>query len=53
MFNWNLLWIKCFGVTEFLGINLGFWAALFVIGFVVVAMNLVFWTRPHFPTSRS
>lgn len=53
MLNWNLLWLKWFGVTELWGINVGFWAALFAIGFVVIAMNLVFWTRPRFPASRS
>ena len=53
MLNWNLLWLKWFGVTELWGINVGFWAALFAIGFVVIAMNLVLWTRPRFPASRS
>ena len=47
MLNWNLIWMQLFGTTELFGINLGFWAALFVIGIVVIAMNLIFWTRPR------
>lgn len=47
MLNWNLIWMQLFGTTELFGINLGFWAALFLIGIVVIAMNLIFWTRPR------
>lgn len=40
---WRALWLRLFGVTEFHGLNMGFWVALGVILLLVVAMNVVFW----------
>lgn len=42
--NWAQIWIDVFGVTEWLGLNMGFWVALAAIALVVVAMNVVFWS---------
>lgn len=42
--NWKELWIHLFGTTEFLGINIGFWAALALIILIVIAMNVIFWS---------
>ena len=41
--NWNTLWLNLFGTTSFLGINMGFWAAMAAVCLIVIAMNAVFW----------
>ncbi len=41
--NWIALWIKLFGATEFLGINMGFWVSMAVVAIIVIVMNVVFW----------
>lgn len=43
--NWTALWMTLFGTAQWLGIDLGFWAAMAVTGLVVIGMNLIFWTR--------
>ncbi|MDD4849175.1 MAG: hypothetical protein PHO10_00595 [Gemmiger sp.] len=40
---WTNIWLRLFGTTTLLGINLGFWAAMAVCVLVVVVMNAVFW----------
>lgn len=42
--NWTKIWMDLFGTTSFLGINLGFWAAMGVVVLIVVLMNVVFWS---------
>lgn len=37
------IWLELFGTTQWLGIDMGFWAAMFVCVFVVILMNVVFW----------
>ena len=41
--NWTAIWLKLFGTTSFLGIDMGFWTAMGVILLIVVLMNAVFW----------
>ena len=41
--NWNGIWMKLFGTTEWLGLNMGFWASMAVVVLIVIIMNLVFW----------
>lgn len=41
--NWNTLWLNLFGTTSFLGINMGFWAAMAAVCLIVIVMNAVFW----------
>ncbi|MEG0857346.1 MAG: hypothetical protein RSG52_12805 [Terrisporobacter sp.] len=41
--NWKGLWLKTFGVTDWLGINIGFWIGIVICVIVVVGMNLIFW----------
>ena len=41
--NWIALWIKLFGATEFLGLNMGFWVSMAVVAIIVIVMNVVFW----------
>lgn len=41
--NWISLWMKMFGCTEWLGLNMGFWVSMAVVLLIVVIMNVVFW----------
>ena len=41
--NWNEIWMKLFGTTEWLGLNMGFWVSMAVVVLIVIIMNLVFW----------
>ncbi|MDD2959788.1 MAG: hypothetical protein PHE06_10880 [Lachnospiraceae bacterium] len=41
--NWNAVWIKLFGTTQFLGLNMGFWVAIAAVALIVILMNIVFW----------
>lgn len=43
MMNWTNLWLKLFGTTELLGLNMGFWVAMAAVVVVVLLMNVVFW----------
>lgn len=38
------LWLNFFGRTEFLGINIGFWAAMSAVLLIEIAMNVIFWS---------
>ena len=40
---WSELWMKLFGCTSFLGIDMGFWVALSAVLLIVIVMNTVFW----------
>ena len=42
--NWVNLWMKLFGRTEFLGVNMGFWVSMAVVVLIVILMNVVFWS---------
>ena len=42
--NWVNLWMKLFGRTEFLGLNMGFWVSMAVVVLIVILMNVVFWS---------
>lgn len=37
------IWMKLFGATEFLGLNMGFWVSMIVVAVIVILMNAVFW----------
>lgn len=41
--NLNDIWKYFFGTTQWLGIDIGFWAAMLVCAVVVILMNIVFW----------
>lgn len=40
---WSKLWMKLFGYTSFLEIDMGFWVALSAVLLIVILMNVVFW----------
>lgn len=40
---WSKLWMDLFGRTSFLGIDMGFWAAMSVVLLIVIVINAVFW----------
>ncbi len=42
--NWTNLWLKLFGTTQLLGLNIGFWAAMVMVCVIVVLMNVAFWS---------
>lgn len=42
--NWNALWLKFFGSTEWLGLDYGFWISMLVVSVIVVVMNVAFWS---------
>ncbi|MCD7773386.1 MAG: hypothetical protein LUH08_04955 [Ruminococcus sp.] len=41
--NWTDIWMKLFGTTEFLGLNMGFWVSIAIVTLIVVAMNIILW----------
>lgn len=41
--NWTNIWMSVFGMTEWLGLNMGFWVSMAVVALIVVLMNVVFW----------
>ena len=41
--NWTTIWQQLFGATEWLGVNMGFWVAITVIGLFMVGLNLICW----------
>ncbi|HMM06921.1 MAG TPA: conjugal transfer protein [Clostridiales bacterium] len=41
--NLTNIWLKLFGTTQWFGIDMGFWVAMFVCVIIVVVMNVVFW----------
>ena len=45
--DWKELWLSLWGITEFLGVDMGFWMAMAMIVLIVIVMNLVAWSlRP-------
>ena len=38
--NWTAVWIRLFGRTSLLGIDMGFWAAMTLVLLIVVLMNV-------------
>lgn len=47
--NWTQIWVDLFGTSEWLGLNMGFWAANGVVLIIVVIMNVVFWSMKPLP----
>ncbi len=41
--NWTDIWMKVFGTTEFLELNMGFCVSMIVVAMIVILMNVVFW----------
>ena len=42
--NWTLIWMKIFGTTQWMGIDMGFWVSMGISALVAVLMNIVFWS---------
>ena len=38
--NWTNLWIKLFGTTKFMGLDMGFWVSIAVVIVVVILIHL-------------
>jgi uncharacterized membrane protein len=43
MINWANIWLKLFGTTQWMGIDIGFWVSMLLCALIVVVMNVVFW----------
>jgi ribose/xylose/arabinose/galactoside ABC-type transport system permease subunit len=43
MINWANIWLKLFGTTQWMGIDIGFWVSILLCALIVVVMNVVFW----------
>ncbi len=41
--NWANIWLKLFGTTQWLGIDMGFWVSMSLCALIVIVMNVVFW----------
>ncbi len=50
--NWIALWMKIFGTTEFLGLNMGFWVSMAVVALIVIIMNVIFWSMKPLNTAK-
>lgn len=51
--HWTTIWIDLFGTTTFLGVDMGFWAAMAAVCLIVILMNGVFWgMKPKKPDRR-
>ncbi len=42
--NWMDLWMRLFGRGTLLGLDMGFWVSMAVVLFIVIVMNVVFWS---------
>ena len=46
--NWAKLWMKLFGTTTWLNINLGFWVSMGASALVAILMIIVSWSvKPY------
>ncbi|MGL6217354.1 MAG: hypothetical protein ACRC36_04920 [Lacrimispora sphenoides] len=43
MINWANIWLKLFGTTQWMSIDIGFWVSMLLCALNVVVMNVVFW----------
>lgn len=50
--HWTTIWIDLFGTTTFLGVDMGFWAAMAAVCLIVILMNGVFWGMKPKKTDR-
>lgn len=41
--NCHDIWMRLFGTTQWLGLDVGFWVSLAVVALFVVIMNVVVW----------
>ena len=42
------LWLKLFGTTTFLSLDIGFWVSMGISLLVAILMNIVFWSmKPY------
>ena len=43
MINWIALWMKLFGTTTWLHVNIGFWVSMGISALVAITMVIIFW----------
>lgn len=44
--DWFNIWLKLFGQTQWLGLDIGFWVSMAICVVIVIIMNIVFWGMP-------
>lgn len=46
--NWTKLWMKLFGTTTWLNVDIGFWVSMGASLLVAVVMVIIFWSmKPY------
>ena len=43
--NWSNLWIRLFGTTVWMGLDIGFWVSMGISLLVALLMVVVFWAQ--------
>ena len=43
--NWSHIWIRLFGTTSWLGLDVGFWVSMGISVVVALLMIVVFWAQ--------
>ena len=46
--NWSNIWIKLFGTTALMGLDMGFWVSMGISALVALTMIAVFWNVEPF-----
>ena len=47
--NWTAIWMKLFGTTSWLGLDVGFWVSMGISALVALTMVIVFWNQKPCP----
>lgn len=51
--NWVQIWMKIFGTTTFMGIDMGFWVSMGISLLVAIIMNMVFWSMKPYDKTKA
>ena len=50
--NWTNIWMKLFGTSSWLGIDIGFWVSMGISALVAILMVIVFWSTKPFKAKK-
>ena len=45
MMNWTAIWLKLFGTTTWMGLDVGFWISMGISALVALTMVVVVWNQ--------
>ena len=51
--NWTNLWMKLFGTTTWLHVDIGFWVSMGISLLVAIIMVIVFWSMKPYQAEKS